>query len=220
MRGVAHYPDALPFRPRSVRECPSLASKTPFLESLRASCAASCLAKRNRPPRFVGHSTPIAGGQTLVDDVANTYSLQIRFSVSKTKPIWERVPSIKREQLTLHVFDDALDPSAIPPNAKFEMLSLTLGELLNHVISYTSTNDLTVKDAIKYAANAAGGRHFDPSPKPEYAAQAAANANARQSCFRFHRSEVDAYANDADQAIRTSPLRPSKAATIRIGPVA
>jgi hypothetical protein len=44
--------------------------------------------------------------------------------------------------------------------------------------------------------------------------------NARQSCFRFHRSEVDAYANDADQAIRTSPLRPSKAATIRIGPVA
>jgi hypothetical protein len=74
-------------------------------------------------------------------------------------PFWEYVE--------YQALADGLDPATALSDR--EVLVLTRGQFGQHVIAFSGGQTITVKDVVKYNANALGGSHFDPTPKPDFA---------------------------------------------------
>ncbi len=96
-------------------------------------------------------------------DAANTYRMRIRFTVADCKPIWEEVPRLKKEDFISHGLQ--IDPKISKGRAKIQ---LSRSQFLKTPISYYGDEIILVKDAIKYAANIAGGVHYSKKPKKGY----------------------------------------------------
>lgn len=67
------------------------------------------------------------------------------------------------QYVTLMSLEDGIDPHTRRPGSP--SLSLSRKRFQNHVIAHGAGQQLTIMEAIKFAANVAGGRHHDPYPK-------------------------------------------------------
>lgn len=106
----------------------------------------------------------IADKKPLVDTV-NMNKIKIRFTVAGAKPPWADNPGIKGADWFLM---EGMDPTYVD-NPNIPILSLDRSQFLAFPCIYNGPTKVTVKDVVRYAANAAGGVHHDPKPKPEYA---------------------------------------------------
>jgi hypothetical protein len=68
----------------------------------------------------------------------------------------------------LDSLQDGLDPDTAPPFLP-PPIELTLDQFLQHVVLILNAQPHSVKDVIKFAANAAGAVHHDPKPRREFA---------------------------------------------------
>jgi hypothetical protein len=66
---------------------------------------------------------------------------------------------------TIHMLGDAIDPDIGPPWRS--AVELNADGFLRRIVHKFSGEPYSVKDAIKFAANVAGGVHFDPKPKED-----------------------------------------------------
>lgn len=110
--------------------------------------------------------------QSPLIHAVNTYGIKIRFRVVLLRPIWEELPFIERKDLSFYSLEDGIDPELPNISPSAEIMELKLDGFLSHVICYTATEDITIGQAVKFAANVAGGIHHSPRPKPEHETQA------------------------------------------------
>jgi hypothetical protein len=71
------------------------------------------------------------------------------------------------------LIDDGIDPEALPPQSPARKAAVTLNrdQFLSHVIMRLNGANISISDAIRYAANVAGGVHHDPRKKKELLAE-------------------------------------------------
>src|SRR5262245_18440672 len=91
-------------------------------------------------------------------DIANINKIPIRFMVHKLLGS----PSGLSDTV-VHSLQDGLDPDTAPPRMA-PPIELMIDQFLQHVVLILNAQPHSVKDVIKFAANAAGAVHLDPKP--------------------------------------------------------
>jgi hypothetical protein len=102
--------------------------------------------------------------KTLVDQVntkpsgGRAHKLKFRVGAWPPNPPGLPMP-------VLHSLEDGIDPET---SRHGQFVVLTKDEFPSYPTTYFRGDPITVKEVVRYAANAAGGKHYDPIPKQEY----------------------------------------------------
>jgi hypothetical protein len=90
-------------------------------------------------------------------DTVNINRVPLRFRVRALQP---NIPGFGARFL---YGVDVIEPT------EGEVVELTRAQFGQHLIGRLPSGEVTIKDIVRYAANVAGGVHFDPQPKAKYA---------------------------------------------------
>ncbi|MGN7883667.1 hypothetical protein [Ensifer sp. 22460] len=106
-------------------------------------------------------------------DAVNTNRIKAKFHVGASS----YAGPDPYEKQTFWTILDGLDPEIRRPGAP--SVTLTRQQFLKHVVINAHGNKITIQDVIEYAANVAGGVHFDPRPRPEPIARVNRTVNVK-----------------------------------------